>query len=396
MDDHNDVRRAEQFHRQFDTTPTHSTRAPGRVNLIGEHTDYNDGFVLPVAIDRAAYVLGRARSDRRVRVFAAALDEFAEIDLDALQPGVADGWAAYVAGMADFLGRDGYQVGGADLLIDGDVPQGAGLSSSAALEVATGSMLLALAGEPIDRVALARTGQQTENQYIHVQSGIMDQMISALGQADHALLIDCRDYSTDPVPLPPNVQIVVCNSKVKRELAQSGYNERRAQCDEAVRILQTVLPNIHALRDVSSAQLAEHAHQLPPVVLKRARHIVTENERVLESRDALQAGDLPRFGQLMNEAHRSYRDDFEASVPAIEVLVDAAWSVPGVIGSRLTGGGFGGCTVSLVVPDAVEQFRHDVTTAYRQAMGYDPDIYVCEASDGVSVEKLKAEYPLRG
>ena len=386
---HNDEQRVDEFRRRFDAAPTHTARAPGRVNLIGEHTDYNDGFVLPVAIDRAAYVLGRARSDRRLHVYAVTLDETAELDLDSLAPDAVQGWSAYVAGMADFLGRDGHQLVGADLLIDGDVPQGAGLSSSAALEVATGSMLLALAGNEIDRVALARTGQQTENQYIHVQSGIMDQMISALGQADHALLIDCRDYSTDPVPLPSGVQIVVSNSKVKRELAQSGYNERRAQCDEAVRILQTVLPGIRALRDVSSAQLAEYAHLLPPVVLKRTRHVVTENERVLESRDALRAGDLPRFGALMNEAHRSYRDDFEASVPAIEVLVDAAWSVPGVIGSRLTGGGFGGCTVSLVVPDAVAQFRQDVTAAYEQAMGYAPDIYVCQASNGVSVETLE-------
>ncbi len=386
----NDVQRAALFRTQFGAVPTHSARAPGRVNLIGEHTDYNDGFVLPVAIDRAAYVLGRTRSDRRLHVYAATLDEVADLDLDTLSPDAVHGWAAYVAGMADFLQRDGYPLVGADLLIDGDVPQGAGLSSSAALEVATGSMLLALAEQEIDRVALARTGQQTEHQYIHVQSGIMDQMISALGQADHALLIDCRDYSTNAVPLPPNVQIVVCNSKVKRELAQSGYNERRAQCDEAVRILQTVLPNVRALRDVSSAQLAEYAHLLPPVVLKRARHVVTENERVLESRDALRAGDLERFGALMNEAHRSYRDDFEASVPAIEVLVDAAWSVPGVIGSRLTGGGFGGCTVSLIVPDAVEQFRQDVAAAYEQAMGYAPDIYVCQASNGVSVETLES------
>lgn len=381
--------RRQHFRDRFDATPTHSGRSPGRVNLIGEHTDYNDGFVLPVAIDRAAYVLGKVRDDRQVRVHALTLDESATLDLDTLQPGIVEGWSAYVAGMADYLQRRNYKLVGVDLLIDGDVPQGAGLSSSAALEVAVGSMLLTLAGHAIDRIELAQVGQQTEHNYIHVQSGIMDQMISALGQAQHALLIDCRDYSTEPVPLPPDVQIVVCNSKVKRELAQSGYNERRAQCDEAVSILQTVLPDVRALRDVSSAQLEQYAHLIPPLALKRARHVVTENERVLASRDALRAGDLDTFGKLMQAAHQSYRDDFEASTREIEVLVDAALTVEGVFGSRLTGGGFGGCTVSLVASNAVDQFQHTVASAYERAVGYQPDIYVCKASDGVSVETLE-------
>jgi galactokinase len=377
---HIDSRRVQlvrQFNERFGAAPTLCTRAPGRVNLIGEHTDYNEGFVLPVAINRAAYVAARPRDDRELRLYASQKSEAATIGLDELQPDRVQGWAAYVAGMADFLQQAGHALVGADLLIDGDVPQGAGLSSSAALEVAVGATLLALAGREIDRVQLAEVGQRTEHTYIHVMSGIMDQMISALGKANHALLIDCRDYSTQALPLRGDVQIVVCNSKVKRELAQSGYNQRRAECDEAVRLLSSVLPNLRTLRDVSPEQLDQHAALLPANVLKRARHVVTENARVLESAEALKRGDLQRFGALMNQAHASYRDDFEASVPQIEVLVSAAQSLPGVYGSRLTGGGWGGCTVSLVDNDAVERFCSSVGEIYEHEIGYRPDIYVC-------------------
>lgn len=380
---------ARQFSQTFHTEPSHVTRAPGRVNLIGEHTDYNEGFVLPAAIDRAAYVAARPRADRHVRVFAVQMNEQTEFALDQLKPGQINGWAAYIAGMADYLQQAGHQLVGVDMVIDGDVPQGAGLSSSAALEVASGATLLALAGLELDRVGLARAGQQTEHNYINVKSGIMDQLISALGKQHHALLIDCRDYSTQPIPLRADAQIVVSNSKVKRELAHSGYNQRRAECDEAVRILQTVLPDIQTLRDVSPEQLQAHADLLPEVILKRARHIVTENARVLQSAQALRRGDLHGFGKLMNEAHRSYRDDFEASVREIEVLVSAAQSVPGVYGSRLTGGGWGGCTVSLVDTNAVDRFCGTVSEMYTHEVGYAPDIYVCTASDGVQVMQVE-------
>jgi galactokinase len=380
--------RIRRFEQLYSHPATHLIRAPGRVNLIGEHTDYNDGFVLPAAIDRAAYIVARPRDDQKLHAYAVNMDESTSFSLAELEPGKFEGWTAYIAGMADFLQRDGHQLVGADLLIEGDVPLGAGLSSSAALEVAVGATLLALAGIEVDRIALARVGQQTEHQYLRVQSGIMDQMISALGKQEHALLIDCRDYTTQPIPLHPDVRLVVCNSNVKRELGKSGYNERRAQCDEAVRILQGVLPNVKALRNVNSQQLEEHAHLLPPVVLRRARHVVTENERVLESADVLRNGNLQRFGQLMQAAHASYRDDFEASIPEIEVLVDAALAVPGVYGSRLTGGGFGGCTVSLVQTDTVERFVEQVTQAYEQAVGKPPTIYICEAANGVEVIEL--------
>lgn len=384
------VQLTRRFAQVFNAAPTRLTRAPGRVNLIGEHTDYNLGFVLPAAIDRAAYIAAAPRADRRLRAHAAHANETVEIDLDTLRPDVVPGWPAYIAGMADYLQRAGHQLSGADLFIDGDVPQGAGLSSSAALEVATGATLLSIAERPIDRVELARIGQQTEHNYIHVMSGIMDQLISALGKQYHALLIDCRDYSTQPIPLRPDAQIIVCNSKVKRELAHSGYNTRRAECDAAVERLQTVLPEIQSLRDVTLDQLNAHADLLPANVLKRARHIVSENARVLDSATALRGGDLKRFGALMNAAHASYRDDFEASVREIEVLVAAAQSIPGVYGSRLTGGGWGGCTVSLVRADAIERFCGTVATIYEHEIGYPPDIYVCTASDGVTVVPAEA------
>jgi galactokinase len=320
-------------------------------------------------------------------VYAAQHAERAELSLDELRPSAVSGWPAYVAGVVDFLQRAGHTLTGAELLVDGDVPQGAGLSSSAALEVAVGATLVTLAGATIDRVQLAQVGQQTEHNYINVQSGIMDQMVSALGRAGHAIMIDCRDYSAAAIPLPAATQIVVCNSKVKRELAQSGYNERRAECDEAVRLLQAALPGIRTLRDVSPEQLREHAGLRPPPVLKRARHVVSENSRVLESADVLRAGDVRRFGALMNEAHRSYRDDFEASLREIEVLVEAAQAIPGVYGSRLTGGGWGGCTVSLVDAQAVDQFAQTVGERYEREVGYAPDIYVCVAADGVEVRR---------
>ncbi len=383
------VQMVRRFNQIFEATPTRLTRAPGRVNLIGEHTDYNEGFVLPAAIDRAAWIVARPRDDRQLRVHAIHYDASAELNLDQLQPGQVHGWPAYIAGMADYLQQAGHALRGADLLIDGDVPEGAGLSSSAALEVATGATLLSLAGIELDRIGLAQAGQQTEHNYIHVNSGIMDQLISAVGKQHHALLIDCRDYSAQPIPLRPDAQLVVCNSKVSRELAGSGYNTRRAECDEAVQLLQAVLPAIKTLRDVSPEQLAQHADLLPPVILKRARHVVSENARVLASAAALRGGDLVRFGALMNEAHRSYRDDFEASVPPIEVLVSAALSVGGVYGSRLTGGGWGGCTVSLVDGGAVERFSSTVATMFEDEIGYTPDIYACVASEGVSVTPLE-------
>jgi galactokinase len=310
------------------------------------------------------------------------------LELDRAAPGVAQDWAVYVLGMAAMIEGEGHRLSGADLVIDGDVPGGAGLSSSAALENAVGAALVALDGLHISPLRIAQLGQQTEHQYAGVKTGIMDQMISALGQAQHALLIDCRSYEFRPIPMPPDVRIVVCDSKVSRELAGSAYNERRAQCEEAVRLLQPALPGIKALRDVSPEQLDTHRDLLSPLVYRRALHVVTENARTLEAAERLQQGDLERFGVLMNESHGSLRDDYEVSSPQLDTLVAAAQAVPEVYGARLTGAGFGGCTVALVRPDAVEQMITEVTRAYQQAFAKVPEVYVCTASEGARVTRL--------
>jgi galactokinase len=378
----------EQFSARMGRRPELIARGPGRVNLIGEHTDYNDGFVLPVAIDRAAYAAAARREDRQLRVWASRFEEEMTLDLDNARPGVAQEWGVYVLGMAAVLERDGHRLVGADMLIDGDVPEAAGLSSSAALENAVGAALAALAQAEVAPVRLAQLGQQTEHQFAGVNSGIMDQMISALGQANHALLIDCRSYDYRPIRMPSGVRIVVCDSKVSRELAGSAYNERRAQCEAAVATLQSVLPEIKALRDVSPEQLEQHQELLSPLVYRRARHVVSENARTLDGARQLEAGQVERFGALMNESHRSLRDDYEVSSAQLDVLVSAAQAVPGVYGSRLTGAGFGGCTVSLAAPEAVDRAIVAVNEAYMREFGREPEVYVCTASDGARVTRL--------
>lgn len=375
----------DEFKTVMGRSPSLVARGPGRVNLIGEHTDYNDGWVFPVAIDRAAYVAVAPRDDRLLRVWATQYGEEAVLDLDHAEPGVASSWGVYVLGMAAMLERDGHRLVGADMVIDGDVPTGAGLSSSAALENAVGVALAAVSGVEVAPVRLAQLGQKTENQFANVQSGIMDQMISQLGQAHHALLIDCRSYTYDAIPIPADVRIVVCDSKVSRELASSAYNERRAQCEQAVERLEQVLPGIKALRDVTPEQLEAHRDLLSPVVYRRARHVVTENARTVEGAERLRTGDAARFGELMNASHQSLRDDYEVSSPQLDLLVAAAQAVPGVYGSRLTGAGFGGCTVTLAAPEAVEDVTAAVQSAYQATFGITPDVYVSQASDGARV-----------
>jgi galactokinase len=353
------------------------------VNLIGEHTDYNAGFVFPVAIDRAAYVAARAREDRTVRVFAVRFGEEDVFSLDHIERNPTRNWVNYVRGIVKALLARDLPITGADLLIDGDVPLGSGLSSSAALEVATGYAFQLLNNVNLLGEELALLAQGVENNFVGVQSGIMDQFISALGRANHALLIDCRDLSYRPVPIPESVRVVVCDSRMARTLAASAYNTRRAECEEAVRLLKGHKPKITALRDVSSADLAQFGQSLPPVVLQRARHVVSENERAVTGAEALERGDVALFGRLMNASHASLRDDYEVSIPELDILVTAAQAVPGCYGSRLTGAGFGGCTVSLVDAGAVESFVASVEDTYREATGKDALIYVCKASDGV-------------
>ena len=373
----------DQFEQHYGIHPYLMVRAPGRVNLIGEHTDYNDGFVFPAAIDRATYVAARPRDDDRVRVFAVDLGDEDEFGLDDIDHSAAHPWSNYIRGVAKGLLVAGHRLEGANLLVTSDVPRSSGLSSSAALEVSTGYAFQLLNRLNILGEELALLAQGAENSFVGVNSGIMDQFISALGRRDHALLLDCRDLNYRPVPLPADAQIVVCDSHVERTLAGSAYNQRRQECEQAVRILKQWYPKITALRDVTVAQLEEHVADLPEPVRARARHVITENERVMRSAEALDAGDLAAFGRLMNESHASLRDDYQVSIPEMDVLVEAAQRVPGCYGSRLTGAGFGGCTVSLVDRAAVGRFQHDVAAAYRAATGRATTIYVCRASDGV-------------
>jgi galactokinase len=372
-----------QFEQHYGIHPRLMVRAPGRVNLIGEHTDYNDGFVFPAAIDRATYVAARPRDDNKIHIIAVDLHDQDEFALDQIERSAAHSWSNYIRGVAKGLVIAGHTLGGANLLITSDVPRGSGLSSSAALEVATGYAFQLLNRLNLLGEELALLCQGAENTFVGVQCGIMDQFISALGRRDHALMLDCRDLNYRAVPLPPDAQIVVCDSSIRHEHGASAYNERRAQCEEAVRILKRQLPKILALRDVTVADLDRYGDTLPPVVLQRARHVVTENRRVLDSVAALEAENFTQFGQLMNESHSSMRDDYAISTVEIDALVDIAQQIPGCYGSRMTGGGFGGCTVSLVHHAAVDRFKTDVAAAYRTATGRETLIHVCRASDGV-------------
>lgn len=373
-----------KFVSRFNHAPALIVRAPGRVNLIGEHTDYNDGFVLPAAIDRATFIAASPRTDNRVRVLAADLNEEDEFGIDQIERSGMRPWSNYIRGMIKSLLAAGHIINGADMVVASSVPRGAGLSSSAALEVATGYVFQLFYNLNILGEELALMAQATENHFVGVNCGIMDQFIVTLGQANHALLIDCRDLNYQAVPLPTGVSVVICDSHIERTLAGSAYNQRRAECDQAVEILKQQLPGIKALRDVTSAQLNEYGHLLPPVVRQRARHVISENERVVAGVTTLQAGNVAEFGRLMNASHASLRDDYAVSIPEMDALVASAQRVSGCYGSRLTGAGFGGCTVSLVANEAVERFRHEVAAAYLASTGRSATIYVTQAADGVS------------
>ncbi len=321
--------------------------AAGRVNLIGEHTDYNDGFVLPFAIERTTFVAVAARDDRKLVVRSRSQPGTAEIDL------AADGtprksWTDYIEGVARALMRRGIPVSGPDILVGSDLPTGAGLSTTAALEISVGLALSTLAGADIDRTELALAGQEAEHQWTGTLCGIMDQMVVARGERDHALLIDCRSLELRAVPLALGDHVIlVCDSGVKHELASSDYNQRRRECEQGVELLGAAFPGIRALRDITTTQLASRQSALPDVVRRRCRHVVTENERTTQAAAALAAGDLVTVGRLMNGSHASLRDDYEVSCAELDLLVETAQTQPGVLGARMTGGGFGGCTVNL-------------------------------------------------
>jgi galactokinase len=383
-----DIRR--KFEEIFGCQPATVVRAPGRVNLIGEHTDYNDGYVLPVAIDRSILMAAAPRPDRQVVLHALDFEQRTEFSLDDIQHDAQHPWSDYQRGVAFFLQERGFELPGVNAAISGDIPIGSGLSSSAAVEVAAAYVWQVLSGFPLSRVELALLCQQAENEFVGMKCGIMDQFISALGQRDHALLIDCRTLEHEAVKLGSgegsprsSATIVVCDTMKRRGLVDSEYNARRRECEEGVRRLQRHLPGIKALRDVSPAQFEQYQEDLPEVVRRRCRHVVYENARVLQSVRALKRGDLATFGRLMNASHVSLRDDYQVSCRELNVMVEAAWQVEGVYGSRLTGAGFGGCTVSLVAGEAVERFRAHVAAEYQAATGVEPQIYVCAVEDGV-------------
>ena len=358
-------------------------RAPGRVNLIGEHTDYNDGFVFPAAIDLFTWVVIAPRVDARVRVRSEDLNEEAEFELGAESQGTKARWSQYVFGVALMLQRDGQRLKGANLLIRGEVPIGAGVSSSAALEVAAGFALVANSGARIGGRRLAQLCRKAENEIVGMRCGIMDQLASACCAADHALLLDCRSLEYRNLPLPAGVRLVICNTMVKRELAGSAYNTRRTECEEGARLLAERFPQVRALRDATMEQLEACRAVMPENVYRRCRHVITENGRVLRAADALEQNRLDDLSRAMAESHRSLRDDYEVSCAELDLLVDLARRQQGVHGARMTGAGFGGCTINLVDADRVDAFRGHVSAGYEQQTGIKPDIYICHAADGV-------------
>lgn len=375
------ARAREAFVQAWGAAPQLQVQAPGRVNLIGEHTDYNDGFVLPCAIDYATVIAASPRTDTLVRVVAA--DEGLGIDRFDLAAPIArldePRWTLYVRGMVQALREDGHALRGADLAVAGDIPQGAGLSSSASLEVAVGQAFKSLYGlDAIDPTRLAVLAQRAENDFVGVRCGIMDQLASARGRRGHALLIDCRSLETTAVPWPSDWAIMIIHSRVRRGLVDSEYNIRRRQCEEAARHF-----GVPALRDVELLRLERDAAGLDPVVLRRARHIVTENQRTLEAAQALRAADLPRLGELMAASHASMRDDFEITTPAVDALAALAHgAIGGEGGARMTGGGFGGCVVAVMPAQRVDEVRAAVLAGYRAPTGEVPWIWTTGSAAG--------------
>jgi galactokinase len=352
------------------------------VNLIGEHTDYNDGFVMPAALDFSTWVRLAPLEQHRLQIFSENFNEEVAVDLDDPKIAARGHWSDYPIGVAVVMERAGYRLRGAQLRIRGDVPIGSGLSSSAAIEVATACALAANSGLKIDSRELALLCQRAENEFVGARVGIMDQFISLFGRAQHALLLDCRSLEFKLLPLPDNVRLIICNTMVKHELASSAYNERRAQCEEGVRVLARDYPNVKALRDVTIEQLEAHRSELSEVVYRRCRHVITENARVIQAGEALEDHDLDRFGKLMAESHVSLRDDYEVSADELDLMVELAQKIDGVYGARMTGGGFGGSTVNLVREEKADEFRARIAEGYERVTGLKPEVYVCSAANG--------------
>ena len=376
------------FQAEYRYRPTLLVQAPGRVNLIGEHTDYTGGFVLPCAINKQIVVAAARRNDSIVRVIA--LDFGGEPDeFDLLEDIVFDHgrlWVNYVRGSMNVLKQKGYQFDGADIVLSGNVPQGAGLSSSAALEVAIGQSFNALHDLGLDKIQIAKNAQQAEIEFVGCHCGIMDQIVSAKGEANHALLIDCRSLEIRPVPMPQDASVLIIDSNKRRDLVNSEYNLRREQCERAARYF-----GARALRDVDIEQLEHAACALGDLLTRRARHVITENQRTLQAAYALRANDLPLVGRLMAASHASMRADFEITVPEIDLLVEIVSDVIGESGGvRMTGGGFGGCVVSLLPTDGVDEVKAAVEKRYEQSTGLKETVFVSNAAKGASLVQCRS------
>jgi len=368
-------------------TPKVIARAPGRVNLIGEHTDYNDGYVFPMALDFQILTAARQRRDQLVRIHSVDFQSTVEFSLDEpIRSDLDNRWSNYPRGVLALLIESDIKPAGMDLVFRGDIPQGSGLSSSAALEVATAITIQALNDFSMSGPELARLCQRAENGFAGMNCGIMDQFISMMGQKDHALFLDCRSLEYRQIPLElGDYRVVICQSGVKHSLVDSEYNRRRKECETGVTILSQKYPNIKALRDVTLAQLNACKNELKPIVYNRCRHVITENERVLESVKSLSRNDLTAFGKLMNDSHDSLRDDYQVSCFEIDLLVNFAKSFNGVMGSRITGGGFGGCTVNLVSNALIQDFSGQLTEFYQKETGITPHLYTSTPAAGAKI-----------
>ena len=361
--------------------PAVISRAPGRLELFGAHTDYNEGFVCAIAIDRSVVVAAAARADEVVRVWSDATDEEAVLDISGPEAGPAGKWWDYLAGVIWALRERGCRVGGADLVVLSDVPIGGGVGSSAAVEIAYALALAALADLDIEAKELGLLCQRAENEYVGMRCGILDQFTSLLGRRDHAMWLDCRSREHRLVPIRSHdVRFVVCDTRKPRELVDSAYNQRRAECEEAARLL-----GVRALRDVDSAALRAKQDLLPATLLKRARHVVTENERVAEGVALLEAGDIAALGEVLGRIHVSLRDDYEVSCPELEAMREAALAAPGCHGARMVGAGFGGCVIALVAADTIERFAVQVGEEYERATALKPEIFATQAAEGAGL-----------
>ena len=375
----------ERFQKEFAAQPRIFS-APGRVNLIGEHTDYNDGFVLPTAIGFYTRIAVSPRSDTKLMLSSTEFPETFESDVTRLPRQKLGAWSDYVLGVAQALSQEGCAFRGANLMVHGEVPMGAGLSSSAALEVASALALLSLTGGSLPLKRIATLCRAAENNFVGARVGIMDQFVSCFGKEGHALCLDCRSLDFELVPVPETVKFVICNTMVKHQNSSGEYNRRRAECEQGVLILSGFYPGIKALRDVTSEQLAAHADILSPVIYKRCQHVVEENARVLKTVESFRSGDLNRVGSLMLDSHRSLRDLYEVSSRELDLMVEAAPGLPGYYGGRMTGGGFGGCTVNLVESDQAESFAGQIAERYQKKTAISPDVHICSPANGAGAE----------